>query len=109
MKGSRRRARLESGNVASQQQWKHGNRMPETLDNHGDSASRKADADGRLGRELFFRYAIDPGVARSTSGFARSESISRFADGPFSLLSEIQQRWGAAVSSRPQWPQLHRV
>jgi hypothetical protein len=86
-----------------------GNRMPEALDNNGDNANRKADADGQLGRELYFRYAIDPGVARSTSGFAQSERISRFADGPFSLMSEIQQRWGIAVSSRPQWPQLHRV
>jgi hypothetical protein len=83
--------------------------MAETLDNKGDNAHRRADADDQLGRELYFRYAIDPGVARSTSGFAQSESISRFADGPFSLMSEIQQRWGMAVSSRPQWPQLHRV
>ena len=110
MRDSRRRARLESSNVACEAVMEaSGNRMPEALDNNGDNASRKADAGGQLGRELYFRYAIDPGVARSTSGFAQSERISRFADGPFSLMSEIQQRWGIAISSRPQWPQLHRV
>jgi len=46
-----------------------------------------------LGSDIHSRYGVDPGVARSTSGFGLGESLSRFAAGHFALIRDIQQRW----------------
>jgi len=62
-----------------------------------------------LGHEVFRRYAVDPGVMRSTSGFGLGEDMARFALDRLGLLSEIQPRWKTINSQAFGGPQIDRI
>src|SRR5271170_1069451 len=67
------------------------------MDDQNDQKNRRSQAEADvylgLGSDIHSRYGVDPGVARSTSGFGLGESLSRFAASHFGLIRDIQQRW----------------
>lgn len=62
-----------------------------------------------LGSQVYRRYSVDPGVARSTSGFGLGESMARFAFDRLGLVNEIQPRWKTTNSPVSGAPQVDRI
>jgi hypothetical protein len=76
---------------------------------HGPQLSDGESGIPNLGHEVYRRYSVDPGIARSTSGFGLGESLARFALDRVGLLDEIQPRWKTANSRAVGGPQVDRM
>jgi hypothetical protein len=70
---------------------------------------RNDEQHGGLGEQVYDRYATDPGVIQTTSGFGLGGRMSEFAISRAGLMREIQGRWSPENAPRQTMPAIDRV